>query len=161
MAITAPLNLLIMALNLQFTALNLQCMALNLLIMARAIFRLHLLPMAMLTGLLHIIRTLPFPPRCLLQMPRWPRLPTLHPMKNLYTCDDSIHEVIKAITQLSLVIGQPRLKFNIFKEDLYRSLVNLLFCIKYDDSLQGIELITKLMQSKNPFFAEVQLSVSV
>ena len=100
MAITAPLNLLIMALNLQFTALNLQCMALNLLIMARAILRLHLLPMAMLTGLLHIIRTLPFPPRCLLQMPRWPRLPTLHPMKNLYTCDDSIHEVIKAITQL-------------------------------------------------------------
>ena len=149
MAITAPLNLLIMALNLQFTALNLQCMALNLLIMARAIFRLHLLPMAMLTGLLHIIRTLPFPPRCLLQMPRWPRLPTLHPMKNLYTCDDSIHEVIKAITQLSLVISQPRLKFNIFKEDLY------------DDSLQGIELITKLMQSKNPFFAEVQLSVSL
>ena len=113
MAITAPLNLLIMARNLQIIALNLQCMALNLLIMARAILRLHLLPMALPTGLLHIIRTLPFPPRCLLQMPRWPLLPTLHPMKNLYTCDDSIHEVIKAIPQLSLVIDHWSAKIKI------------------------------------------------
>ena len=45
---------------------NQQLMAPNLLIMARATFRLLLLPIAMLTGLLHIIKTMLFPLRCLL-----------------------------------------------------------------------------------------------